>query len=254
MPVSRKRPSASAVSFGAGVIVTSRQILLLEPVTAPFLGPDGFEPGTEVFPGRGADLQHLEGRAGDRLPFEIDDLAGDRPVLDELKRQVVTPAARGNFHPAEPVADRRRHDDGLFKSEFLVLDGELSPPAGEELEAAVRSGRRGLVRRVRVPGNKIAEGRRGRSSHRRRAAHPARAPAREPGPSRVCRTEWVRAAGPRPRPAVASERFGLATAFCEGPSWSETSAADAPQAIRPAARSVSDASVSFWSNMTLNTS
>ncbi len=157
-----------------------REIRLLELVACPPPGPGGFEPGTEVFPDRGADLQHLEGRAGDRLPLEIDDLAGDRPVLDELKRQVVTPAPRGNFRPGDPVADRRRRDDGLLKSEFHVVGRELSPPAGAELEAAVRSGRRGLVRRVRVPEKGIAEGRRGRSSHPRWADHPARVPARQP--------------------------------------------------------------------------
>ncbi len=49
------------------------------------------------------------------------------------------------------------------------------------------------------------------------------------------------------------ERPGPAADFCEGPFWSETKAANAPQTVRPAARNVSDASVSFWSNMTLNT-
>ena len=144
MPVSRKRPSASAVNFGAGAIVTRGRYCHLELIAPPFPGPGGFEPGAEVVPGRGADLQHVEGRARDRLPFEIDDLAGDRLVLDQLERQVVAPAVRGNLHPGDPVVCRRGRDDGRVRWIFHVLERQLSPPVGEELEAAVRSGRRGL--------------------------------------------------------------------------------------------------------------
>ena len=96
-----------------------REVLLLKLIAQPFLGLGGFEPGTEVFPGCRADLHHVEGRAGNRLPFEIDDLAGDRLVLDELKRQVVTPALRGNLHPGDPVVCRRGRDDGPLRRVFL---------------------------------------------------------------------------------------------------------------------------------------
>ena len=73
MPVSRKRPSASAVELQGRCDRDPREVLLLELIAEPFLGLGGLEPGTEVFPGRGTDLQRLEGRAWNRPPFEIED-------------------------------------------------------------------------------------------------------------------------------------------------------------------------------------
>ena len=62
-----------------------REILLLEleryTAFGLFSAPGGFEPGAEVFARRRVDLQHAEGRARDRLPLQVDDLAGDRHVV-----------------------------------------------------------------------------------------------------------------------------------------------------------------------------
>src|SRR3954467_1756370 len=55
-------------------------------------------------------------------------------------------------------------------------------------------------------------------------------------------------------PLVRDGECWLAAGFFEGSSARETKAADTPQAIRPAATSVTDTNVSFWSNMILSTS
>ena len=230
-----------------------REVLPLELVARPFLGPGGFEPGAEVVPVRGADLQHLEGRARDRLPFEVDDLAGDRPVVDQSERQVVAPASAGNLHPGEPVVRRRRRDDGLVRTEFHVLDRS--------------SGRRSARNRKRPSGPVVADScdcvrlpvdvDRRRAVDLRAGDRPAIRPEH---PAADRRSSRASRAGSGPGCGAAASAFrciggsGLAADFFEGSSWSETRAADAPHAIRPAARRVADANVSFWSNMILSTS
>ena len=116
------------------------EILLLKLKAQAFLALDGFEPGTEVFPGGRVDLQHAEGRAGNRLPFEINDLAGDRHVvLHQLKREVVPLAVCRDHYPTGTVVCRHGPDEGWHVGAFRFRDGEL--------EAAVGSGGRILGRR-----------------------------------------------------------------------------------------------------------
>src|SRR5262249_32121281 len=71
------------------------EVLLLKLATQPFFALYRFEPGAEVFAGGGTDLQYAEGSARTRLPFEIDDRAGDRHVIfHQLQRQLAASVGR----------------------------------------------------------------------------------------------------------------------------------------------------------------
>ena len=197
MPVSRKRPSASVVTCRGTAMVNRVRYRCSSSSAQPFLGLDGFEPGAEVFPGCRVDLHQAEGRARNRLPLEIDDLAGDRHVIvRQSNRQVVPLTVWRDLHPAGAVVWCRGRDDGVLIPEFRFRY--------RELEAAVRSGRRILGRGGRLVGIAPRQSS-GTASHRGRAARPARAPGREKRLCRVYRADSVRAAGRRSRPFVVEQ-------------------------------------------------
>ncbi len=231
-----------------------REVLLLELIARPFLALAASSQGPRSSPAAARISSTWRVAPGTGFPSRSRILAGDRLVLDELERQVVTPASGGNLHPGDPVVCRRGRDDGpLIERYFSFSSVKLGPRS-----AGTGSGRPVRSSHTRATGTaepRIADCRRAVELRtRRRAARPVRAPGREPSLCRVDRANPARAA----RAAVSA--FRCRRIRCsrptssQAPLRSETRAADAPHAIRPAARRVADANVSFWNSMILSTS